>query len=95
MPQIRVLMCARTIEHLIPQISFMDHNGPPRFLMSSFKSWITFLHSQLISLPKINYIAEKSIVVNLQSNFIIFGPYQHMNSNMSFGQVWITIPQEI
>ena len=40
-------------------MTFMDHYGPPIFLMSSFKCWITFLLSQLIRWPKISCIGGK------------------------------------
>ena len=75
--KIRVWVCTKIIDLLMPYMNFMDHFGSPILLMSSFKLWITFLLSQLISWPKINYIWEKSTVVNLQSNFIIFNPHQH------------------
>ena len=50
--QIRVWDFTRIIELLMLHMTFMDHYGPRKLLMSSFKSWIAFFLSQLSSWPK-------------------------------------------
>ena len=40
-------------------------------------------------------MGKKSIVANLQSNFIIFDPHQHYKLICIIYQVWTIIPQEI
>ena len=89
MTQIRVWVCTRTNGLLMPHMTFMDHFEPSIFLMSSFKSWITFLLSQLISWPKNQLYWEKvnhgQFTVKLHNFRYISTLWTHICQLIKFG----------
>ena len=96
MTKIRVWVCTNIFELLMLHMTLMDHYGPPRLLMSSFKPWITLLIMQLNNWPKNQLYWEKSQpwpIYSQTSQFFIH--VNILNPYVSFDQVWTIIPQEI